>query len=162
MKLHYTLILLTAFAISFASCKKGDTAVSITGKWQETRIRYYEINANMLVRDTTYLAPFTDLDYVQFNANGTCIFSSDHYYYPNQSGYPTTPQLIPQSTDTIAYTSAGDGKYVFNQNQWLNYSGFILTDTAFVTGNTLRIQFINYGISSTDGHRDVTDSYYQR
>jgi len=163
MKLHYTLLIFAVFVFGLISCKKGSNSDPIIGKWQETRLRYYEINANKLVRDTTYLSPFTDLDYVQFNSNSTCTFSSDHYYYPNELNYPTTPQAIPQFIDTLTFNSFGGGKYVIsNTNQGVNFSGFILTDTAFVTGNTLRLQVINYGISRTDGFQDVSDSYFTK
>lgn len=163
MKLRYALLLVTLLAIGLISCKKGNSSSPIIGKWRETKLRLYEVDSSKTIYDTTYLAPFTSQDYVQFTSNGTCYFSSDHYFYPNHLGYPTTPQAIPQSIDTIAYSSAGDGKYViFTPNQPVNFSGFVMTDTAFVTGNTMRIQFINYGISQTGYHGAVSDSYYER
>jgi len=162
MKLKYTLLLIAALVTGLLSCKKGSNSAPIVGKWQETKIRMYELNNASIVYDTTYFHPFTSLDYVQFNADGTANFSSDHYYYPNQYGYPTTPQAIDQLIDTLTYTSTGNKYILNNTNQPLNYSGFILTDTAYVTGNTLLIRFINYGISNNDGHQDVTDSYYTR
>jgi hypothetical protein len=163
MKLYYTSVFIIALAISFASCKKASTNALVIGKWHETKLRLYEVDSSKTIYDTTYLAPFTNLDYVQFTSNGTCYFSADHYFYPNHLGYPTTPQAIPQSIDTIAYNNAGDGKYIiFTPNQPVNFSGFVMTDTAFVTGNTMRIQVINYGISKTSGYESITDSYYER
>jgi hypothetical protein len=163
MKLKFTLILLAAIVVGFVSCKKNDSALPLGGKWQETKLRLYELDSsNRILHDTTFLAPFTNLDYVQFNADGTITTSSDHYYYPNDSGYLISSQAIPQSIGTLNYTSAGPNTYVLSSTSTLNSPGeFYVTDTAFVTGNTLRIHVINYGHSSV-GYKNITDSYYQQ
>ena len=109
MKYLYMLLIITA---CFVSCKKesktansgktlsgqtsilGSTPVA-AGKWQETKLRMYQMDStNTILYDTTYLHPFTDFDYLVFNANGTCIIGSDHYYSLNSPGSPKVPQQI--------------------------------------------------------------------
>lgn len=162
MKLPYTLFIIPIFIIGLLSCKKGNNVSSdITGKWQQTRLRLYEFDdKNVISYDTTYLSPFTNLDYVQFNVNGTCNLSSDHYYYPNdKEGYPTTPQAIPQSIGTLKYTRAGS-KYVLSSTSNLtNPGGFDVRDTVSVSGNTLLLRSTNYGHGG-DRVYSISDSYY--
>jgi len=164
MKLPYTLLIIAAISIGFASCKKGNNSSNIVGKWQETRLTMYEFDDNnKIMYDTTYLAPFTNLDYAQFNVNGTCNLSSDHYYYPNdEEGYPTTPQAIPQSIGTLKYARAG-AKYVLSSTSNLtNPGGFDIRDTvSLINGNTLLLRVSNYGHGG--GHvYSISDSYYTR
>jgi len=165
MKLKYTLLLIAAVVTGLLSCKKGNNSGPIVGKWQETKLRLYDLDSsNRILMDTTYLAPFTDLDYVQFNNGGTCITSADHYYYLTQPGYPATPpQAIPQSIGSLGYTYIGGNKYVLNNtSQLANPGGFNVADSAFVSGNTLMIHVINYGHGGENGYKNVTDSYYTR
>jgi len=163
MKNRYILLVLTALTVGITSCKKGESSAPIGGKWQEIKIRLYALDtADRILYDTTYLAPFTNLDYVQFNVGGTITTSTDHYYYPNNYGYHITAQAIPQSIGTLGYTNIGGGRYVLsNISQLETPGGFYVTDTAFVTGNTLRIHVVNYG-HGTGGDQGITDSYYDR
>jgi len=164
MKLPYAISIIAVFTISLASCKKGNNNEPITGRWQQTKLRLYEFdNNNVISYDTTYLAPFTSLDYAQFNSIGTCDLSSDHYYYPNDNeGYPTKPQAIPQSVGTLKYTRAGT-KYVLSSTSNLtNPGGFDIRDTvSLINGNTLLLRVSNYGHGG--GHvYSISDSYYTR
>lgn len=163
MRLPYTLFIIVILIIGLASCKKGNDASAITGKWQQTRLRLYEFDDNNVIAyDTTYLAPFTNLDYAQFNLNGTCNLSSDHYYYPNDNeGYPTKPQAIPQSVETLKYTRTGTKYVLSNTSNLANPGGFDIRDTVSVSGNTLLISSTNYGHGG--GHvYSISDSYYTR
>lgn len=165
MKLPYTLFIIVILIIGLASCKKGNDASAIIGKWQQTKLRLYEFDDNnVITHDTIYLAPFTKLDYVIFNSNGTCQLSSDHYYYPNNdTGYPTTPQAIPQSVGTLDYTHLGNNKYVLNSPPAPpNPGGFDIRDTAsLISADTLLIRVSDYGHGG--GHiYSISDSYYTR
>jgi hypothetical protein len=168
MKPLYTLLILVSITVSVAACKKGSNTINnapIAGKWQETKLRLYEFDDNnVIAHDTTYLSPFTNLDYVQFNSNGTCDLSSDHYYYPNDnSGYPTTPQPVKQSIGTLDYTSVGNNKYVLNSPPGpVNPGGFDIRDTAtFIDKNTVLIRVSDYGHGGNHVY-SITDSYYTR
>ena len=165
MKPLHILSTIIILIIGLASCKKGNNISSdIVGKWQETRLRLYEFNDNNVITyDTTYLAPFTNLDYAQFYVNGTCDLSSDHYYYPNdEQGYPTTPQAIPQSIGTWKYTRAGNKYALSSTGDLINPGGFDIRDTvSLINGNTLLLRVSNYGHGG--GHvYSISDSYYTR
>ena len=163
MKLPYALFIIAILIIGLASCKKGNNT-PITGKWQQSKLRLYEFaDNNVISYDTTYLAPFTNLDYAQFNVNGTCDLSSDHYYYPNdKEGYPTTPQAIPQSIGTWKYTRVGTKYALSSTSDLINPGGFDIRDTvSLINGNTLLLRVSNYGHGG--GHvYSISDSYYTR
>jgi hypothetical protein len=162
MKLPYMLLIIAALITGLSSCKKGNNE-SITGKWQQTKLRLYEFDDNNVIAyDTTYLAPFTNLDYVQFNMNGTCNLSSDHYYYPNdKEGYPTTPQAIPQSVGTLKYTRTNNKYVLSSASNLINPGGFDIRDTVSISGNMLLLRSTNYGHGG--GHiYSISDSYYTR
>jgi len=164
MKLPFTLFIIVILIIGLASCKKGNDASAIIGKWQQTKLRLYEFDDNNVISyDTTYLAPFTNLDYAQFNMNGTCNLSSDHYYYPNDNeGYPKTAQATPQSIETWKYTRVGTKYALSSTSNLINPGGFDIRDTvSLINENTLLLRVSNYGHGG--GHvYSISDSYYTR
>ncbi len=91
----------------FSACKKESNSV-IVGKWQETRLRIYTMNASgTIVDDTTYTgATFTNLDYINFESNGTCTESQDHEYFPAEPYYLKVPPYY-LSTETLFYKASG-------------------------------------------------------
>jgi hypothetical protein len=161
MKTKHLLLLCIVLIAGFTSCKKS-TQTPVLGKWNQTKLRLYELNGNVTVYDTTYLQPFTSFDYLQFNDNSTVVTSTDHYYYPNTDGYPKDPQQIPQQTSTLDYTKVG-AKYVLTpQTTLINPGGFITADTVIVTGsNTLMLRSVSYG-HFVGPVKTIADSYYTK
>jgi hypothetical protein len=161
MNIKYLPVLYVVLLCSLSSCKKGDQ--NITGKWQEVKLRMYQVVNGLIKYDTTYYAPFTSFDYIIFNSNGTCVGGEDHYYYPNLPGNPKTAQLIQPITFTFNYTNAGSGYLLTQTPAIINFSGFVLTDTVFRDGpDTLRQQGISYGITIDPNNKQVSESYYVR
>jgi len=161
MNMKHLPLLLVVLITGLASCKKGAQA-PVLGKWNQTKLRLYELNGNVALYDTTYLQPFTSLDYIQFNDNSTVVTSTDHYYYPNTLGYPKDPQQIPAQSSIFDYTEVG-AKYVLTpQTTVITPGGFITADTIIVTGaNTLMLRSVSYG-HSIGPIKSVADSYYTK
>ncbi|MDB5134837.1 MAG: hypothetical protein JWP37_1440 [Mucilaginibacter sp.] len=167
MKHKYLILILAALATCFAGCKKSSGSENvglplIKGKWQETKLRLYtQDSTSTILYDTTYLQPFTNLDYAQFNNNGTCVIGTDHYYYPNQPGEPKNPQKINAITANWNYTAVG-AKFVLSaQNNLVNPGGFDIRDTVSAPNpNTLLIRSVFY--SRVGNFKSISDSYYTR
>ena len=164
LKPKFGLLLICGLLSGFIACKKENTAHNYapTGKWLQVKLRTYILDSGKITYDTTYLSPFTSLDYVSFNSHDTCAISVDHYYYINSPGYPKTPQLIPQSIDYFGYKALGSGKFVLNTESMLtNPGGFVTADTVIeISNNSLLIHNVFY--SHAPGYSSVTDSYYQK
>jgi hypothetical protein len=150
---------MTALAFSMGACKKENNAI-IVGKWQETKLRLYRDSAGIIKDDTTYLHPFTNLDYVQFNSNGTCITSTDHYYYINELENPKTPQKIDAVTVNWHYIQAGSEFILTPANSAINPGGFISTDTVSYSNSTLMIHNVSYQGFALNVI--VSDAYYTK
>ncbi len=108
MIIKYLPIAIVVSALALFSCTKDSqetpaktphataNALPITGKWQQTKLVTYLLDTNgARLYDTTYLQPFTNADYVQFNNNGTCVLSVDHYYYLNEPGMSIPTKIDP-------------------------------------------------------------------
>jgi hypothetical protein len=162
MKQQYLLLLICAGALIITSCKKSSPGNAISGKWQETKLRIYGDSLGVITYDTTYTQPFTAADYIQFNFNGTCTVSSDHYYYPNTLGYPKTPTAVPAIAATFQYSASGPSSYTLvQQNAPANFSGITTTITIkMLSANTLVQQVVTY--SRLPGINQESDSYYQK
>jgi hypothetical protein len=144
-------------------CRKGNTNdYALTGKWQEVKLRTYILDSGKILYDTTYLKPFTNLDYVEFKAGDSCALSSDYHYYINSPSSPKTPQLMPQNIISNKYTALGGGKFVINtQSLLLTPAGFVSADTIF-TDNSNNLIIHNVFYSHEPGQESVTDEYYQK
>jgi hypothetical protein len=159
MKTKYLQILFVALLFSLTSCKKEGQS-SITGKWQEVKLRIYQLNGTTILYDTTYLHPFTNYDYIQFNDNGTCTEGSDHYYYINAPGFLKTPQAIPPTEINFNYSAYGS-VYILSQTpEVINFSGSVTADTVSISGNTLFQHVVDY--SPARQANAVYDSYFIR
>jgi hypothetical protein len=157
VKHKYLLLIITGLTIGLVACKK-DNKYPIVGKWQETKLRIYiKSYSGAISGDTTYLNPFTNLDYVQFNNNGTCVIASDHIYYPGAASLPKIPTVY-LSAETLNFTLVGSAYILTIQNTLSNPGGFTTTDTVSVSNNTLLIH------SVFDGHiaYTVSDAYYTK
>ena len=157
MKTKYLQISFAALLLSLTSCKKESQAI-ITGKWQEVKLRIYQLNGSTILYDTTYLQPFTNYDYIQFKDNGKCTEGSDHYYYINAPGFLKTPQAIPPTTLTLNYSAYGS-VYILTQNPApVNFSGSVTADTVSINGNNL----LQHVVDNNIGVSFVYDSYFTR
>ena len=134
----------------------------LTGKWQQTKLVTYLLDTNgARLYDTTYLQPFTNADYVQFNNNGTCVLSVDHYYYLNEPGM-SVPTPIPTLITNFHYTPAGLKFVLVPQNDGASPGGNSVADTAsMLDNNTLLIHTVATGIGPTY-HIFITDSYFSK
>lgn len=166
MKSKFLLLLVSGIVLSFTACHKGNNNapgnLPVDGKWLQTSLRIYGDSAGIKTYDTTYTRPFTTSDYIQFNSNGTCAMSTDHYYYPNTANYPRTPQLIPVSVGAWKYSLVGNSTYALTQpNELLNPGGFEVSDTVKVlSAHSLWLHVVFY--SHAPGYTQTTDSYYQK
>jgi hypothetical protein len=159
MKRKYLALLFVILISGIASCKKEKSS-PVLGKWQQIKLRTYEDSSNVILYDTSYLHPFTNFDYIQFNNNSTCIIGIDHYYYRNSPGLPKVPQLITPVSSSMNYSAAGY-QYVLNtQSSLVNFGGFVTADTVFLDGNTLLLHSVFY--LHTPGLKLITDSYYTK
>ena len=161
MKNKYTLFIVAGLIISLVACKKENNS-SIIGKWQQNKIRIYMLGTNgAIINDTTYSGQsFTNMDYAQFNSDGTCVISKSHYYYPADDGFPKDP-LVDTSTETFHYKATGSG-YVLTTNNVIVPVGSTPTDTARLIGpNSLLIQ-VRYSVFLFNATPTVYDSYYTR
>ena len=139
-------------------CKKENPGNNtLSGKWQETKLRTYILDSGKIVDDTTYVNVFTKLDYIQFNIGGNCEISTFAYYYTPQGVY-----VNPQSIDTTQYTAIGNGKFTLNTQPKLpNPAGFVVNDTiSTVNSNNILLHSVFY--DHVPGHLAITDSYYQK
>ena len=162
---HKILLLITSgVLLCMIYCRKSNTNNSdaLIGKWQEVKLRTYILDSGKITYDTTYVRPFTSLDYAQFNIRGTCELSTDHYYYVNAPGDPKNPQSIPQSIDTTNYNAIGNGKFTLNTQSTLTTpGGFITADTvSWINGNSILIHNVFY--SHIPDYESITDAYYQK
>jgi len=154
MKAKY-LLLFVALVTALAACKnEGDH--SIIGKWQQVKLRTYAKSyTGIISHDTTYSSTaFDTTNYAKFYSNGTCVIG---LFYPPGSINRMSSIAYP-STTTYNYAPAGS-KYVLTYPTTLiSPGGFITTDTASVSGNTLLIH------SVFDNHQyyAVSDSYYTK
>lgn len=161
MKIKHLAFLIIISAGLFA-CKKESNKPGIVGKWQETKLRLYGTDSTgALLYDTTYLEPFTALDYIQFNNNDTCVVGSDHYYYPNKLGNPYHPQPIAPSTVVFSYTPVGQKFVLLPQNLPYVDSWFDVRDTVSnINANTLLFRSVIRSIAP--GNKLYQDAYYTR
>jgi hypothetical protein len=154
MKAKY-LLLMIVLVTGLASCKnEGD--YSIIGKWQQVKLRTYSKSySGVISHDTTYSSTaFDTSNYAKFYSNGTCVIG---LFYPPGSINLMSSIAYP-SIQNYNYTLAGT-KYVLTYPATLiSPGGFITTDTASVSGNTLLIH------SVFDNHQyyAISDSYYTR
>jgi hypothetical protein len=178
MKMKYLPMLLIITAC-FVSCKKesktanggksslsGQTSILGTtpvaaGKWQETKLRMYELDSmNTILYDTIYVHPFTSSDYLVFNADGTCVIGTDHYYYLNSPGSPKVPQQISPVATNYSYAAIAS-YYVLNAQISLeNPGGFVTADTLSANSTTVLLHSVFY--SHEPGLRLISDSYYTK
>ena len=139
MKNNYALPALCCLLFAIISCKKenktgtANNAVDqalVGGKWQEIKARAYsQDQTGTITNDTTYLAAaFTNLDYVQFFDNDTCVIATDYYYLPAAQQSAFAGQV---NTVKFKYAVAGN-VFLINQPS-INYGGFTTTDTATVS-----------------------------
>jgi hypothetical protein len=162
MKHKALLLIISCVLICVVCCKKESSGEdNLTGKWQEVKLRTYILDSGKIIYDTTYLRPFTSLDYAQFKDNDSCLLSTDHYYYGNEPGYPKNPPLVPQFISRLGYVSIGGGKFVLNiQNLLANPAGFVENDTiSTVNSNNMIHRVVDVHVA---GHLAVTDSYYKK
>jgi hypothetical protein len=155
----YKTIIIAGLAISFMACKKANNDTPVIGRWQQNKLRLYIDSGGIIIHDTTYLHPFTNSDYIQFNTNGTCTLSASHYYYPNLQGYPKTPQQITPNVSGFTYEATG-AKYVLNtQSMLISPGGFVVGDTiSMPAANTLLFRSVSYG--HIGNYETISDSYY--
>lgn len=161
MKIKALLPVLAILLAVLTSCKKDSKPELIAGKWYEVKLNMYETEGTSArLYETTYLQPFTTLDYVQVNANGTLVSSTDHYYYINMPGQQkAAPQAITQQTATWNYTAAGSRYILKPQIILTDYSGFNSTDTMYVIHNdTLFWHSVLY--PPTGDGQTVNDLYF--
>ena len=161
MKPKFIFVIISAVLLGMISCKKLNNNYAPNGKWQETKVRTYVLDSGKITYDTTYLQPFTKLDYIQFTGN-LCSISIDHYYYDNEPGEPKTPQLISQSIQQFNYKAIGGGKFVLNTTTInLNPGGFESTDTVSEIGtNSIILHNVFWGHGAQI--YGITDSYYEK
>ena len=162
MRYKYLLLIIIALATGLTACKKESNKYPIVGKWQQTKLRLYQLNSTgTILYDTTYLRPFTSLDFVQFNNNNTGTESTDHYYYPNQPGQPKTPQLIPATVAKWNFTVVGSQYVLSAPGNLINPGGFDVRDTVYLPDpNTLLIHQVFY--SRTGVFKSISDAYYTK
>jgi len=152
---------LLVLMLACASCNKGGAGPAVVGRWTQFKLHLYQLDSNKTVYDTTYLAPFTKADFIQFYSNNTCTIGSDHYYYPNAYGYPTTPQAIPPITSNMNVATSGANYVLTTQSTLTNPGGFLVTDTVSISNtNILLLHSVFY--SHVPGYISVTDAYYQK
>jgi hypothetical protein len=161
MNAKYLLPLFIVLLFSLTSCKKLISS-PITGRWQETKLRIYMVdNTNRILYDTTYLHPFTSLDYAQFNTNGTCEIGTDHYYYLNSPGSPKTPQQIEPIIATWKYAAVGSKFVLAPLTTVTNPGGFNVRDTVSVSdSNNLFIHSVFY--SNIGNAKSISEAYFNR
>ena len=161
MKTKYLPLLFIILISALTSCKKEQSS-PVSGKWQETKLRIYEVDdTNAILFDTTYLRPFTSFDYLQFNNNNTVAIGTDHYYYLNSPGSPKAPQAITPVSSEMNYTAAGSGYVLTTQSMLVNPGGFDVRDTVTLqSANALLLRSVFY--SHLPGIKTITDSYYTK
>ncbi len=128
----------------------------VGGKWQEIKARAYsQDQTGTITNDTTFsAAAFTNLDYVQFFDNDTCVIATDYYYLPaaQQSVFAGQVTIV-----KLKYAAAGN---VFPIEQiFVNYAGFTTTDTATVSDqHNLFIHAVTLPPIGT--HKIIADAWY--
>lgn len=160
--MKYKYLIIAVIVISFAACKKNTgNNYPIAGKWQQTKLRILiQSSTGETMADTTYLQPFTHFDYAEFKNDGTCVIGTDHYYYPNNEGYPATPQAIPPNKAIWNYKADGLNYVLSPQNNLVNPGGFTSADTvSAINAHTLLLHAVFY---SHSGSVTITDAYYTR
>lgn len=165
MKLKTLAVLGVALATVLVACVKEhqntvpkQVLYPIAGKWQETKIVTYLLDTNgAKLYDTTYLKPFTSFDFAQFNNDGTCILSVDHYYYLNEPGM-SNPTPVPVITTNFYYRSAGS-KFILNPKvNATGPNGFTSADTVSTPDpHTLLIHTVGTTLGQ---YRYISDAYY--
>lgn len=150
-----SIIFIIALAAIMVSCKKENRYV-IVGKWQQVKLRTYNRSySGVISNDTSYLkASFDTSNYAQFNNDGTCIigifYKPGTYYLDNSFAYIATQKYN--------YAPAGNEYVLTVPGAVINPGGFITTDTASVSGNTVLIH------STFDNHQyySISDAYYSK
>ncbi|HEY8784321.1 MAG TPA: hypothetical protein VIM16_22020 [Mucilaginibacter sp.] len=166
MKNKYILLVIASLIFASIACKKENNS-TIIGKWQEVKIRIYTTAPDgVIVNDTIYSArTLTDLNYVQFNTNSTCVIATDYIYYPAYVGTvkisAITPTISTYSYRIIKYKSVLIAYSLFPGS---NYT----TDTAvFMNAKTLLIHSVYYPYNPFSAiaslpQKTISDSYYSR
>ncbi|MHB8205847.1 hypothetical protein [Mucilaginibacter sp.] len=159
MKHKILLLIISGILLYMICCKKGNTsnAYALTGKWQEVKLRTYNLDSGKITSDTTYLHSFTNMDYVQFSGGGICEISTSGYFYTTLGIY-----VNPKKIDTTHYTAIDNGKFTLNTLSALpNPSGFITADTiSEINTNNILIHSVFY--SNVAGYKTISDTYYQK
>jgi len=161
--MKYLPILFIVLATAFVSCQKDLTVpATLSGKWMETKLVIHKMNANVVLWDTTYLTPFTNADYMQFNDNGTAVSGSDFYLIdaPSGLGYSKTTQTITPSTYNFDYSANGSVYILTPSPNLVNFAGIAVADTVSIKGNTLLLHAVDYGPDHLVN--SVFDSYYTK
>ncbi len=163
MKKSYLPVLLIILTGGMVSCKKQQEGAgkNVSSKWQQVKLRVYEVHNDTVKYDTTYYHPFSAADFIQFNSNGTCLVGTDHYYYDTAPGWPKIPQAIPPQSSTFDYSYNGS-IYILSQTPGLsNPGGFVTTDTAYLRQqDTLHEKVTFYGHSITSNIKSVSEADY--
>jgi hypothetical protein len=159
MKHKILLLIISGILLCMICCRKGNANNNflLTGKWQEVKLRAYDLDSGKITYDSTYLHSFTNLDYLKFSGGDICEISTFGYYYTPQGVYKN-----PQSIDTAHYTAIGSGKFTLNiQSMLVTPGGFLTADTIFeINTNNILIHSVFY--SHVPEYESITDSYYQR
>jgi len=160
MKNDYTIIfLMVDLILTIVACKKEQT-LSIIGKWQQTKVRVYQVDyKGLILDDTTYSGQtFTNQDFVQFNSDGTCLIATSHYYYPAGQGFPKTPDVY---QDTIKWNFTGTWpKYGIEDT--IDLGGPSPTDTATASSPNNLVLHNVYPMYRFAGPKTIFDAYYTR
>jgi hypothetical protein len=163
MKNDYTIIfLMVDLILTIVACKKAQDP-SVIGKWQENKVRIYQVGSTgLILNDTTYSGQtFTNLDYVQFNIDGSCVISSSHDYNPAGQGFLTTPQAD-QITSTWNFTGTWP-KYIITNAGTVITPGFPApADTATVSSQNNLLLHKVFAVYIFNATTTVFDAYYTR
>lgn len=171
MKAKYLYLIIAAASI-LASCQKdnvkapgaSETKIStgsqsnivagpLTGRWQETKlILQMTDQAGAKIGDTVYAKQLLTSDYVQFNADGSCVLSQGQNYATSgiQGGAHNTPFNLTQESSMA----------ILNYSGPIGTMGFPGPDTLYMQdANTVLIHSV---ATLMNGSAIVSDAYYTR
>lgn len=160
MNLKYVPILFIILITLLTACKKE--SYSVEGKWQESKMRRYnrDIKTGYISGDTVYQADtFGGFDYLQFNSNGTCIFSGTGLI--NNS----LQQLSKvQSIKDYTYVKSGTGFALTptHTDPYLISDVYTVYTVSSVSRNTLVLHGVASNIDPYFPYQMISDSYYTK